>query len=179
MVCPRCITRVKDILSELDISYVEIKLGEIVLDEIISEEVKIRLADTLKKDGFELLEDAKSKVINRIKTIIISSIHHSENIPDVNFSSLLSEQLHQEYSGLSKLFSTVEGITIEKYIVKQKIEKVKELLYYGEHTLSEIAVRLNYNSVSYLSAQFKKETGMTISAFKKLKTSSRKPIDKL
>ena len=124
-----------------------------------------------------MLEDNKSKLISRIKSIIIEQIHHSEEVLSVNFSSLLADNLNHEYSSLSRLFSSVEGITIERFVLKQRIERIKEFIIYNELTFSEIAFRMNYSSVAHLSAQFKKETGMTPSQFKNLKKQDRKSLD--
>ena len=178
MVCPRCIDTVGHIFEQLDLQPTNIKLGEVTLDAPLTREQKNKLAALLNPRGFELLEDQKSKRISQIKSIIIEQVHHNKDPLEINFSLLISERLHQEYSSLSKLFSSVEGITIEKFILKQKVEKVKELLIYKEMTLSQIAYQLGYSSVAHLSAQFKKETGMTPSQFKKLR-SDRKPIDSI
>src|SRR5690606_3422206 len=117
--------------------------------------------------------------IEQIKNIIINLVHHQDNDIKINLSDLLSSQLHQDYNYLSNLFSAIEGITIEKYFIAQKIEKVKELLVYDELSLSEIAFQLNYSSTAYLSNQFKKVTGLTPSHFKKIKEEKRKPLDHL
>ena len=178
MVCPRCIESVREIFNELGIKAIDVKLGEVKTNEAIDDGKKDALEEKLKAHGFELLEGKKSKLIGQIKTIIIKEIHYSDKPLLVNFSTLLSENLHYEYSYLSRLFSSVEGITIEKFIVSQKIEKVKELLFYDELTLSEIAFRMNYSSVSHLSSQFKKETGMTPSEYKK-GSAGRRPIDSI
>ena len=124
--------------------------------------------ERLNQIGFEILEPGKSALINKVKLIIIDLIHNSEVSQNANLSTILSEELHQEYSYLSRLFSSVEGITIEKFTLKQRIEKVKELLFYDQLNLSEIAFKMNYSSVAHLSNQFKKETGMNTSDFKKL-----------
>lgn len=178
MVCPRCIETVKHVFNQLDLHPKRIELGEVILDDDITSSKKEELDEQLKSSGFELLEDQKSKQISQIKAIIIEQIHHSLNPIEVNFSTLISDKLAQEYSSLSKLFSSVEGVTIEKYILQQKAEKVKELLFYNEMNLSQIAYQLGYSSVAHLSAQFKKETGMTPSQFKKTRP-SRKSIDSI
>ncbi len=176
MVCPRCITAVQDIFNTLYIEIVTIKLGEVVTDVEMSVIQKEQLEKALLENGFELLQDYKSKIITEIKTIIISEIHHKTTDFKINFSELLSSLLHQEYSSLSKLFSAVEGITIERFILKQKIEKVKELLIYNQLNLSEIAFQMNYSSTAHLSSQFKKETGMSPSVFKKMRNPNRQPL---
>jgi AraC-like DNA-binding protein len=178
MVCPRCIEAVSQVLEQLELPLTSIELGEVTLEAALTQEQKEQLAVMLKDRGFELLKGKKTRQISQIKSIIIKQIHHLETPLEVNFSTLISNNLHQEYSSLSKLFSSVEGITIEKFILKQKIEKVKELLFYDEMALSQIAYQLGYSSVAHLSAQFKKETGMSPSHFKQLK-SRRKPLDSI
>ena len=178
MVCPRCIEAVSQVLEQLDLPFTTIELGEVTLETDLTQKQKEQLATMLEDRGFELLEDKRSRQISQIKSIIIKQIHHRETPLEVNFSTLISNNLHQEYSSLSKLFSSVEGITIEKFILKQKVEKVKELLFYDEMALAQIAYQLGYSSVAHLSAQFKKETGMSPSQFKKLK-SHRKPLDSI
>ena len=129
--------------------------------------------------GFELIDDKKSRIIEKIKNIIIELVHHQNNDAKTNLSDVLSSQLHHDYNYLSNLFSEIEGTTIEKYFIAQKIEKVKELLVYDELSLSEIAFRLNYSSVAYLSNQFKKVTGLTPSYYKQIRDDKRKPLDKV
>jgi len=179
MVCPRCIDSVEEIFAELDLEISSIVLGEVITQNEISKDQKEALHKKLNKRGFELLEDNKSKLIGKIKTLIINYIHYPKEVIHVNFSAYLSEQLHQEYSYLSRLFSSVEGITIEKFMVSQKIEKVKELIFYDELTLSEIAFQMDYSSVAYLSSQFKKETGMTPTQFKKQNKPNHNHLDSL
>ncbi len=176
MVCPRCIEAVSEIFAgeKLD---AKVELGKVSLQKSISEIEKKKLAQALRNRGFELLEPGKSALISQIKTLIIDLVHHQGSRVQENLSTHLSEKLHQEYSGLSKLFSQVEGITIERYYTLQKIEKVKEYLFYDELSLSEIAFRMGYSSVAYLSAQFKKETGMTPSEFKKNGKTKRRSLD--
>lgn len=177
MVCPRCIDSVREILKELEITIHHIQLGKIEINTILDEQQKENLNDKLKQKGFELLQEQKEKIIGQIKTIIIEQIHYPSRTLAVNFSTLLSESLEQEYSSLSKLFSSVEGLTIERFILKQKAERVKELLFYNELSLSEIAFQMNYSSVAHLSTQFKKETGLTPSAFKKMNTPGHNALD--
>lgn len=171
MVCPRCIAAVEKILKELDLPFIKVELGQVILKNEPDEKIKSDLKNKLSVSGFELIESGKSVLISKIKSIIIEQIHHSSEPLKTNFSVIISEKLGHDYSYLSRLFSSVEGITIEKYIARQKIEKVKELIFYDELSLQEIAFRLNYSSVAYLVSQFKKETGMTTRTFKE----SRKP----
>ena len=178
MVCPRCIEAVQSICDELNIDVYTITLGEVTVPSITNDQKK-PFVKKLSEKGFELLEDHKSKLINQVKALIIEHIHHQTQALNVNFSTIISKKLNHEYSYLSRLFSSVEGVTIEKYILKQKIEKVKELIFYDELTLSEIAFQLNYSSVAHLSSQFKKETGMSPSSFKKLKKPDRNSLDQV
>ena len=179
MVCNRCKMDVKSIFEKLGLHPTQIQLGEIVLQENDISVVKEKLILELLSFGFDLLNDKKTQTIEKVKSMIIDLIQNKDNNIEVTLSEYLSCELHQEYSSLSHLFSEVEGITIEKYYILQKIEKVKELLVYDELTLSEIAYKLNYSSVAYLSNQFKKITGLTPSHFKKLKERKRTPLDNL
>ncbi len=178
MVCPRCITAVKSIFNDLNINVLEITLGEVHIENPLSENLKDTLVVKLDQVGFQLLETKETQIIEDIKHLIIKQIHHQNELDEkVVFSTMLSNKLHKEYSVLSKLFSSVEGITIERFIVKQKIERVKALLFYNQFSLSQIALQLNYSSISHLSSQFKRETGMTPSAFKKLRKPGHKSLD--
>jgi YesN/AraC family two-component response regulator len=181
MVCDRCRMAVHEELKKLDILPKAINLGEIDLGaiELASGQVDI-LSKNLHKLGFELIDDKKSRIIDKIKTIIIEQVHYQDYQQPVKLSVYLSEALNYDYNYLSNLFSSIEGITIEHFHIQQRIEKVKELLVYDELTLSEIAYQLGYSSVAYLSNQFKKVTGLTPSHFKQLKDNKqRKPLDKL
>lgn len=179
MVCPRCIKTVETILENIGLPPFHVELGEVELKNQITAVQQSELISELKQNGFDLLEDHSSKIISKIKSILIANIHLKEENEKVNYSTVLSEKLKQEYSSLSKLFSSVEGITIEKFVLKQKIEKVKELLIYNELSLKEIAFDLNYSSVAHLSNQFKKETGMTPTQFKKQTIQNRKSLDSI
>ncbi|MBN3582300.1 helix-turn-helix transcriptional regulator [Algoriphagus aestuarii] len=177
MVCPRCIEAVKGILIDLGISFQSVALGKVVLQKTLTNSQEEKFANKLEIQGFELLKGEKSTMISKIKSLLIDQIHYSKEPLHTNYSTFLADKLNEEYSHLSRLFSAVEGITIEKFITRQKIEKVKELLIYNELTLSEIAFQMEYSSVAYLSTQFKKETGMTPSEFKKDKKSVRNSLD--
>ncbi|SRR5690606_9198386 len=179
MVCNRCKMVVKSTLKNLGLHPVQVDLGEIELEENDISQVKEELRKELQSLGFDLLDDKKSRTIEKIKNLITDLVQNRSNKIDVKLSAYLTGELHQDYSALSNLFSDVEGITIEKYYILQKIEKVKELLVYDELTLSEIAFQLNYSSVAYLSNQFKKVTGLSPSHFKKLKANKRTPLDEL
>jgi len=165
MVCPRCIKAVEQILLTVEAKPIFIQLGEVVLLEQLTSSQLEYLNNQLKQLGFELLDDSLTKIIDKIKSVVIQHVHYIEERKFV-FSEVLSKELLKEYSVLSKLFSETEGITIEQYVIQQKIEKVKELLAYNEMNLNEIADKLNYSSVAHLSAQFKKVTGLTPTQFK-------------
>ena len=179
MVCPRCIETVQTVFRDLGIPISSIRLGEVRIPGRISEDQKKDLAGKLSAHGFELLTDTKSKLIGKIKTLIIEKVHYSEEPLNQNYSDFLAEKLNHDYTYLSKLFSAVEGITIERFIVRQKIEKVKELIIYNELSLSEIAYKLGYSSVAYLSTQFRNETGMTPTGFKKSSQPQRHSLDSI
>jgi AraC-like DNA-binding protein len=180
MVCNRCIKVVQEELVGLGYKIASIELGEVILEEPLSEMDTDRIREKLTQNGFELIDDKKGLIINRIKTLIIEYIHYDREKPDyVNLSDYLAREAGYDYSYLSNLFSSVEGQTIEHYLILQKIEKVKELLVYGEMTLNEISYQLGYSSVQHLSQQFKKITGLTPSHFKKIREIKRKPLDKL
>uniref|UniRef100_F4C2X1 Transcriptional regulator, AraC family n=1 Tax=Sphingobacterium sp. (strain 21) TaxID=743722 RepID=F4C2X1_SPHS2 len=179
MVCNRCIMVVQHELDKLGIAAKSVKLGEVSLANELSAEQKDALKQALNPLGFELIDDKKSRTIEKIKNIIIDLVHHRDNDAKTNLSDVLSDRLNHDYNYLSNLFSEVEGTTIEKYFIAQKIEKVKELLVYDELSLSEIAYRLNYSSVAYLSNQFKKVTGLSPSHFKQIREDKRKPLDKV
>lgn len=179
MVCDRCKMVVKNELEKLGISVQHVALGEAHIEKELSVKQKSQVNDALLQLGFELLDDRKGRIIEKIKNTIVTLVHHQDNGIKSNLSELLSKELHHDYNYLSNLFSDVEGTTIEKYFIAQKIERVKELLVYDELSLSEIAFRLNYSSVGYLSNQFKKVTGLTPSHFKQIKEDKRKPLDKV
>jgi len=179
MVCNRCIMMVQTQLDQMGIEVEHIKLGEVLLKKELTRQQKEQFEALLLPLGFYLIDDRKSKIIEQIKTKIVELVHYRDHALKVNVSDWLSSELNHEYNYLSALFSEVEGITIEKYFIAQRIEKIKELLVYDELTLSEIALQLNYSSVAYLSNQFKKVTGLTPSYFKKIRENKRKPLDEL
>ncbi len=179
MVCNRCIAAVKQLLDGLKLKYASVQLGEVTLTKEPSDkQIKI-LRNRLDQLGFELLDDAKMQIIEKIKIAIIEYVHYRIGDQRLNFSELLTSKVHKDYSYLSKLFSDTEGITIEKYLIHQKVEKVKELIVYDELSLSEIAYQLGYSSVAHLSTQFKKITGLTPTHFKKIPGNKRKTLDKV
>lgn len=180
MVCKRCIKVVDDELIKMGYTIVSIELGEVHLKEGLHGNEIQKISKILTDNGFELIDNRKSQIINRIKTLIIEYIHYDREKPEhMNLSDLLAKELGHDYSYLSNLFSSVEGVTIEKYLILQKIEKVKELLVYDELSLNEISYQLGYSSVQHLSNQFKKITGLTPSHFKKIGKDRRNPLDKI
>ena len=179
MVCSRCKMVVKDELIKFGLHPKSVELGEVEIEEELNESKKNRLNTILQSFGFELIDDKKSRLIEKIKNTIVELVHYSNNRLSITFSEYLGEKLHHDYNYLSNLFSEIEGTTIEKYFIAQKIEKVKELLKYDELSLSEIADRLGYSSVAYLSNQFKKQTGLTPTFYKTAKQNKRKNIEDL
>jgi AraC-like DNA-binding protein len=176
MVCIRCKMVVKSELEKLGLHHTRIDLGEAEIMEDISPEQLHRLNVALRQTGLELIDDNKSILVEKIKTIIIELIHYNDEQIKINLSDYLSGKLNHNYTYLSNLFSEVKGTTIEKYYLNHKIEKVKELLVYDELNLTEIAYRLHYSSVAHLSNQFKKMTGLTPSHFKNLKHKKRNAL---
>lgn len=179
MVCNRCIMVVRSEMEKLGFTLLSVSLGEVEVKENPTPEQVKKIDSILESLGFKLIDDKRSRLIEQIKTAIVELVHYKNNQTDINLSDYLSEHLHHDYNYISNLFSEVEGITIEKYFIAQKIEKVKELLVYDELTLSQIASDLNYSSTAYLSNQFKKITGLTPTHFKAIKTDKRKPLDKV
>jgi AraC family transcriptional regulator len=180
MVCDRCKMVVEDSFKKVGAHVVSTELGEIQTAENLSASQLENLAALLNGHGFELLDDRQSRIVEKIKNVVIELIHNPQHEHfKSNFSDYLSEKLNRDYSGLSTLFSAHEGTTIEQYIIRQKIERVKELLMYDEQSLSQIADELQYSSVGHLSNQFKKVTGLTPSQFKLSKDKNRQSLDRV
>ncbi|MBI9069906.1 MAG: helix-turn-helix transcriptional regulator [Salinivirgaceae bacterium] len=180
MVCNRCIKVVRDEFEKLNLEIEAVELGKVSISSQLNDSMLAEIKNVLDKNGFELIDDKKSKLIDRIKTLVIEITHYGKEVSaSINSSEFISKEIGYDYSYLSNLFSSVEGITIEKYTINQKIEKVKELLVYDELSLNEISFQLGYSSVQHLSNQFKKITGLTPSHFKKLKENKRKPLDEV
>ena len=179
MVCDRCISAVKKVLQEANIAYQDITLGEVSLKNQPNESQLKQLQTNLTQLGFELIDNRKSQIINKVKTLIIEEVFKNANRKKEgeNYSSFLEKEIAMDYSNLSSLFSSIEGRTIESYIISQKIERVKELLVYDQLTLSEIAWEMRYSSIQHLSRQFKKVTGLTPSHFREIGSKKRKKID--
>lgn len=179
MVCHRCVLSVEDILEQESIPFDKVIFGEIYLKAALSADQKERLAKRFAAVGFELIDNRSHALIEKIKQLVIKRARNEADEKDsqVKLSHYLSSQVNHEYTYLSSLFSSVEGRTIENYFIEQRIEKAKELLVYGQLTLSQIAFDLEYSSVAHLSAQFKKVTGLTPSYFKEVGVAKRKSLD--
>lgn len=177
MVCNRCILVVRQEFEKEGIAPVEVAMGEVKLAEPLTSEQTDQLRSRLQDLGFEILDDKSKRLIEKIKAVIIEKVQSGEMEEHVNLGVFLPAKLNKEYTQLSRLFSEVEGMTLEHFFILQKIEKAKEWLVYDELTLSEISYKLGYSSVAHLSAQFKKVAGLTPSAFKKIGISHRLPLD--
>jgi len=177
MVCNRCIMVVTDAVEKLGVKWLTVNLGEVEFAEPLSGPQLEELRQNVEKLGFEILDDPHKQVIESIKKLLIEQVQSQEIEGHFSLSNFLSKELNRDYSTLSKLFSQVEGITIEQFFILQKIEKVKELLFYKQLSLSEIAWQLGYSSVQHLSMQFKKVTGLTPTQLKSMSDFKRKPLD--
>jgi len=178
MVCDRCIRVVREELTRLNLDVRSVALGEVVLTGQANKLPMEKIRSVLVNNGFELIEDRKAKIIERIKLAILELVRGGdEEERKLKYSEYLSKKLGLDYHYLSTLFSSVESVTIEQYVILQKIERVKELLKYGELTLTEIAYRLGYSSVQHLSNQFRHVTGLTPSQFKTMTSLTRRPLD--
>jgi AraC-like DNA-binding protein len=179
MVSARCKMAVKDALKKLGLHFIVVDLGEVEIMENISEEQRQQVKIALLGSGLELMDDKRAVLIEKIKNAIIEMVHHNEETIKVNFSSFLSEKLNHDYTYLANLFSEIQGTTIEQFVISHKIERIKELIIYGELNITEIAWKMNYSSVAHLSNQFKKVTGLSPSHFKQLKDKRRNPIEEI
>ncbi|MCR9145092.1 MAG: AraC family transcriptional regulator [bacterium] len=181
MVCDRCKAAVADAARKLDLRPRSVELGEIDFGEDTPKPGQIAQLETqLVALGFEIIDDKNGRLIESMKRLVIALVRDADEFRRVRLSDYLKQNLHYDYSYLSGIFSSVEGLTLEQYLIQQKIERVKELLVYDEMNLTEIAHRLGYSSLAHLSAQFKKVTGLTPSHFRNLKdTKQRKPLDQL
>ncbi len=179
MVSNRCKIAVKEELKKLGLHFIFVDLGEVEIMETLSDDQREVLKSSLLNSGFELMDSTKAILIEKIKNVIIQMVHHEDEMIKVNFSDFLSEKLNHDYNYMSKIFSEVKGITIQQFIIIHKIEKIKELLFYDELNLTEISYKLNYSSVSHLSNQFRKITGLSPSQFKNMKDRKRNPIEEI
>jgi AraC family transcriptional regulator len=179
MVCDRCIAAVRRAMENLTSQHFAVSLGEVALAEPLSEQQTSQFREELRALGFELLDDQKQRQIEKIKNLLVAKVQRGELEEHFSVSEYLAKSLHKEFSAISRLFSEVEGVTIEQYFILLKIEKVKEWLAYEELNVSEIAWKLGYSSTAYLSAQFKRMTGLTPSHFKKTRNMHRRPLDSI
>src|SRR5687768_2266128 len=179
MVCSRCKMVVKNIFEKMGIEPLKIDLGEIEIEKEPAPAKLMEINKSLRQVGFELIDDKKSRIIEKIKNLLVQLLQEESEKINSNLSTYLADKMRYEYTYLSNLFSEVEGTTIEKYLITLRIEKVKELLVYNELTLSEIADRLGYSSSAYLSSQFKQVTGLTPSFYRNLKEHKRQNIEEL
>jgi AraC-like DNA-binding protein len=170
---------VKAELQGLGLHYTSVELGEVELLENIAPAQREQIRAALLKSGLELMDDKRSVLIQKIKSVIVELVHYSDEPLNIKFSEYLSQKLNHDYTYLANLFSEVQGTTIEKYLISHKIERVKELLVYDELSLTEIAYKMDYSSVAHLSTQFKKVTGLTPSHFKQLKDKRRSMLDEV
>ena len=170
---------VKEELRKIGLESTAIDLGVVEVSQNITDEQRLLLRENLLKSGLELLDDNKSILIERIKNVITEMIHYSDESLTENYSAYISEKLNYDYTYLSNMFSEVKGITIQQFIILNKIERVKELLLYDELNLTEISYKLHYSSVAHLSNQFKKITGLTPSYFKKMKKARQSNLENL
>jgi AraC-like DNA-binding protein len=177
MVSNRCKLAVKEELNKLGLHFIVVDLGEVEIMEEITSDQRHQLQAGLIASGLELMDDKRAVLIEKINNVITGMIHQSEELPKVNYSDYISEKLNYDYTYLSNLFSEVKGITIQQFIIVHKIERVKELLFYNELSLTEISFKMHYSSVAHLSNQFKKVTGLTPSAYKQLKEKRRNMLE--
>ncbi|MES2565841.1 MAG: AraC family transcriptional regulator [Bacteroidota bacterium] len=179
MVSTRCKMVVKEELKKMNLHFIVVDLGEVEIMENITLSQREELKANLLITGLELMDDKKAVLIEKTKNVIIEMIHHSDEVPKVNYSDFIAEKIGFDYTYLSNIFSEVKGITIQQFIIVHKIERIKELIIYDELSISEIAWKMNYSSVAHLSNQFKKITGLSPSHFKQLKDRRRSPLDEI
>ncbi len=179
MISTPCKMFVKEELTKLGINYNSVELGEVEVDQKLSMFQKELLKDSLKKYGLEVVDDKRTILVEKIRAVITELVYYSDERPNIKISYILSEKLNLNYNYLAKVFSEYQGITIEKYIILQKIEHIKELMMYGELNMTQIANKLNYSSVAHLSLQFKKTTGYTPSTYRQLNGNRRRTIEEI
>lgn len=179
MVCRRCIYTVMEVFQENGVSPLKVELGVVTLAQPLLPAQWHGIQDRLEHYGFEVIDDKRMRIVEQIRVGVIELVHHAEELEKVNLSDYLQQKCHREYSFLSKLFTEMQGISIEKYYIHQKIERVKELLFYDELSVGEIADKLHYSSVAHLSWQFKSVTGLSPTQFKRMKEHTLRPLDEV
>jgi AraC-like DNA-binding protein len=179
MVSQRCKMAVKEELRKLGIRFANIELGEVEVFDNITQKQREALKRSLYNCGLELMDDKRTILIEKVKNLITEMIHYNDELPRINYSDFISEHIQHDYTYLSNIFSQVKGITIQQFIINHKVERIKELISYGEMNLTEIAWKMNYSSVAHLSNQFKKITGFSPSHFKQSKDKRRNPIEEI
>ena len=179
MVSQRCKIIVKEELTKMNLHFIAVDLGEIEIMENISVEEREQLSAALLKYGLELMEDNKEVLVEKIKNVVIEMVHYADDLPPVNDSDFISEKLKHSYTYLSNIFSEMKGITIQQFIIKNKVERIKELILYDDYNLTEIAYKLNYSSLAHLCNQFKKVTGLRATEYKHLKDNRRMVLEEI
>jgi AraC-like DNA-binding protein len=179
MVSLRCKMMVGTQLDKLGIGYRSIELGEVQLAEPLSDVKRPILKQALSESGLILIQEKNAVLIEQIINLVVEMVHYSDELPNVNFSQLLSEKMNQDYKKMAAIFSKIKGVTIEHFIILHKVERIKELIIYDELNLTEISYKLNYSSVAHLSKQFKQVTGLTPSFFKSLSQRNRINLEDL
>ena len=179
MVCRRCIYTVTEVFQENSVSPLKVELGIVTLAQPLLPAQWRGIQARLEQYGFEVIDDKRMRIVEQIRVGVIELVHHAEELEKVNLSDYLQQKCHREYSFLSKLFTEMQGISIEKYYIHQKIERVKELLFYDELSVGEIADKLHYSSVAHLSGQFKAVTGLSPTQFKRMKGHALRPLDEI
>lgn len=179
MVCRRCIYTVTEVFQENGVSPLKVELGVVTLAQPLLPAQWREIQARLEHYGFEVIDDKRMRIVEQIRVGVIELVHHAEELEKVNLSDYLQQKCHREYSFLSKLFTEMQGISIEKYYIHQKIERVKELLFYDELSVGEIADKLHYSSVAHLSGQFKSVTGLSPTQFKRMKGHTLRPLDEI
>ena len=179
MVSQRCKMAVKEELHKFGICYANIELGEVEVFDNITQEQREALKISLYNCGLELMDDKRTILIEKVKNLITEMIHHHDELPKINYSDFISERIHHNYAYLSNIFLQVKGVTIQQFIITHKVERIKELISYGELNMTEIAWKMNYSSVAHLSNQFKKITGFSPSHFKQSQDTQRSPIEEI
>ncbi|MGG9962601.1 helix-turn-helix domain-containing protein [Ferruginibacter sp. SUN106] len=179
MMSNRCKAVVKEALKELGLHFIIVDLGEVDIMETLTPIQLDELRNMLLKSGLELMDDRKAVLIDKIKQAVIEMVYQSDELIKINFSVYLTDKLQQDYNSLASLFSEVQGTTIEQFVIGHKVERIKELLIYGELNITEIAWKMNYSSVAHLSNQFKKVTGLSPSHFKQLRNKREAPVEEI